>query len=68
MRRLLGIVLVAFTAACGSSAPTTGAPAKLRFAVIPKSFDIPVFNYAKVGAEREAAQRGNIDVINGGLA
>jgi ribose transport system substrate-binding protein len=63
MRRLLGMVLVALTAACGGSAPTTGAPAKLRFAVIPKSLDIPVFNYARVGAEREAAQRGNIDVI-----
>ena len=31
--------------------------------MIPKALDIPVFNYAKVGAEREAAARGNIDVI-----
>ena len=30
---------------------------------MPKALDIPVFNYAKVGAEREAAARGNIDVI-----
>jgi ribose transport system substrate-binding protein len=63
MRRLLGIILVGFMAACGGSAPTAGVPSKLRFAVIPKSFDIPVFNYAKVGAEREAAQRGNVEVI-----
>ena len=36
---------------------------KLRFAVIPKSLDLPVFNYAKVGAERAAAELGNIEVI-----
>jgi len=41
---------------------TTGT-ATLRFAVIPKALDNPVFNYAKVGAEREAAKRGNIEII-----
>ena len=30
---------------------------------MPKALDIPVFNYAKIGAEREAAARGNIDII-----
>ena len=40
-----------------------GAPAAARFAVIPKSLDLPVFNYAKIGAEREAKQLGGIDVI-----
>jgi ribose transport system substrate-binding protein len=40
-----------------------GAPAKLRFAVIPKSLDIPVFNYAKTGAERAAKSLGNVEVI-----
>ena len=58
----------AFVAACGGGnrdAATSGDPAtrKLRFAVIPKSLDLPVFNYAKVGAERAAAELGNIEVI-----
>jgi ribose transport system substrate-binding protein len=60
-------IVVATMAACGGgttgSGTTGGAPAKLRFAVIPKSLDLPVFNYAKIGAEREAAKRGNIEVI-----
>jgi len=55
-------IVVATMAACGGGAKG-GAPGKLRFAVIPKSLDLPVFNYAKIGAEREAARRGNIDVI-----
>ncbi len=55
-------IVVATMAACGGGAKD-GAPGKLRFAVIPKSLDLPVFNYAKIGAEREAAKRGNIDVI-----
>jgi ribose transport system substrate-binding protein len=38
-------------------------PRKLRFAVIPKALDVPVFNYAKTGAEREAARLGNVEVI-----
>jgi ribose transport system substrate-binding protein len=63
MKRLLGVLLIVLTAACGSTPPVAQAPGRLRFAVIPKSLDIPVFNYAKVGAEREAASRGNIEVI-----
>jgi ribose transport system substrate-binding protein len=55
-------IVVATMAACGGGT-TGGAPVKLRFAVIPKSLDLPVFNYAKIGAEREAAKRGNIEVI-----
>jgi ribose transport system substrate-binding protein len=34
-----------------------------RFAVIPKALDIPVFNYAKIGAERAAAELGNVQVL-----
>ena len=34
-----------------------------RFAVMPKTLDLPVFNYARTGAEREAAKRGNIEII-----
>jgi ribose transport system substrate-binding protein len=49
-------------AACGGGGKPAGG-GKLRFAVIPKTLDIPVFNYAKIGAEREAAALGNIDVI-----
>ena len=65
MKRLL-LFCIAFSVACsGGDAPKggAGAPKKLRFAVIPKSLDIPVFNYAKVGAEREAAKRGDVEVI-----
>jgi ribose transport system substrate-binding protein len=36
---------------------------RLRLAIIPKALDIPVFNYAKTGAERAAADLGNVDVI-----
>jgi ribose transport system substrate-binding protein len=69
MKRVLGtIVVVALSAACGgqpASAPAGGSAAKptLRFAVIPKALDIPVFNYAKIGAERTAAELGNIQVL-----
>jgi ribose transport system substrate-binding protein len=35
----------------------------LRFAVIPKALGIPVFDYARTGAERAAAQIGGIEVI-----
>ena len=41
----------------------TPTSSRLRFAVIPKALDIPVFNYAKLGAERAAAEFGNIDVL-----
>lgn len=60
-------VLAAATWSCGSKeaapAPEAAAPKKLRFAVLPKSLDIPVFNYAKIGAEREAKALGNVEVI-----
>jgi ribose transport system substrate-binding protein len=70
MKRVFGtIVVAALSVACGggqpSPAPAGGATAKptLRFAVIPKALDIPVFNYAKIGAERAAAELGNIQVL-----
>jgi ribose transport system substrate-binding protein len=49
--------------------PATGAGAggaakvKYRFAILPKSLDIPVFNYAKTGAERFATEHGDIEII-----
>jgi ribose transport system substrate-binding protein len=36
---------------------------RLRFALIPKALDIRVFDYAKIGAERAAAELGNVEVI-----
>jgi ribose transport system substrate-binding protein len=68
---LLGLCL-ATAAACGGgnqpgSAPATGQGAgsgqRLRFAVIPKSLDLPVFNYARTGAERAAKELGNVEII-----
>ena len=35
----------------------------MRFALIPKALDIPVFDYANVGAQREAAELGDVEVI-----
>lgn len=68
MRRIGAAMAIAAIAmvGCGRGSGTGGAPragAKLRFAVIPKSLDMPVFNYAKIGAEREAAALGNVEVI-----
>src|SRR5436309_5473494 len=68
MKRIASAIIVAALsfAACGSRSGSSD-PAKrstrLRFAVIPKSLDLPVFNYAKVGAEREAAALGNVEVL-----
>jgi ribose transport system substrate-binding protein len=56
------IVVVGVLAGVGCARHDTG-PRRFRLAVIPKGLDIPVFNYAKVGAERAAAQLGNVDVI-----
>jgi ribose transport system substrate-binding protein len=70
MRRVLVFALAAAFAVsgCGGSKeqPASNAPAakpRLRFAVIPKSLDIPVFNYAKIGAERQAKEYGNVDIL-----
>jgi len=68
MKRVLLISIaaacLASSAACGGgSQPAGGAQQTLRFAVIPKSLDLPVFDYAKTGAEREAKQLGNVQVL-----
>jgi ribose transport system substrate-binding protein len=52
----------------GGSAPAASpgaspAAKRYRFAVIPKSLDLPVFNYARVGAERKAKELGNVDIL-----
>jgi ribose transport system substrate-binding protein len=52
-----------FSAACARTGegPPEGNK-ELRFAVIPKALDIPVFNYARIGAERAAAELGNVRI------
>ena len=67
MRKYVLLLAVLFTVSCsGAKAPESGAPAagqRLRFAVIPKALEIPVFNYAKIGAERQAKEYGNVDIL-----
>ena len=46
-----------------AAAATPAGPKKLRFALIPKALDIPVFDYANKGAQREAAALGDVEVI-----
>ena len=62
MKKLVLFGALAAAVACSGHLDRVGAK-KYRFAVIPKALDIPVFNYAKVGAEREAAKRGDVEVI-----
>src|SRR4051794_16954462 len=67
MRRaaVVGLIMLFALGGCGGRQPeqsSTGAR-RLRFAVIPKSLDIPVFNYAKVGAERKAKSLGDVDIL-----
>ena len=62
------MALAVFAGACGGKqeAPAAGgtpAKTKLRFAIIPKALDITVFNYAKVGAERQAAEFGDVEIL-----
>ena len=68
---LAGIVAgLGCTGGGGAPAASPGAsPAakKYRFAVIPKSLDLPVFNYARVGAERKAKELGNVEILWRGL-
>ena len=55
MRKAFVVIAAAAmgVAACAGAGPgTTKGPEKLRFMIIPKALDIPVFNYAKIGAER----------------
>ncbi len=71
MKRTVALVIgvaVAMAAGCTQKEEPAGtaggaAPArKLRFAVIPKALDIPVFNYARIGAERAAKELGNVEI------
>ncbi len=74
LRVTLGVAMLA-TIGCGGGSSPQQSPAPAggvggatggkhyRFAVIPKSLDIPVFIYAKVGAERAAKELGDIEII-----
>ncbi len=57
-------VLVTVIGCRKEKAPEAGGDAKprYRFAVMPKALDLPVFNYARIGAERQAKQLGNVDI------
>jgi ribose transport system substrate-binding protein len=50
-------------APASSASPAAPAGKKLRFAVMPKALDLPVFNYAKAGAERAAKELGNVEIL-----
>jgi len=61
---LFGVVaIVGVVAACGGAKNETKGPHRLRFMIIPKALDIPVFNYAKTGAERQAKEYGNVEIL-----
>jgi ribose transport system substrate-binding protein len=62
----MGALVALTAAACGGGTPE--GPRKLRFALIPKALDIPVFGYANAGAQRAAAELGNVEVIYYGPA
>src|SRR5438552_4813208 len=67
MTRIASVALIAALAAgChggGQGASDRIGAGKSRFAVIPKSLDLPVFNYARVGAERKAKELGNVEIL-----
>ncbi|HVP30261.1 MAG TPA: sugar-binding protein [Myxococcota bacterium] len=59
----LALALVAVTAGCGRREVTAPAPKVLRFAFLPKALSIPVFEYARIGAERAARELGGIEIL-----
>jgi ribose transport system substrate-binding protein len=70
MRRIVvlgALAALAVAASCNRTPDTAGSGGAggqrtLRFAVIPKALDIPVFNYARTGAERTARELGNVQI------
>jgi len=62
---LCGLLLAGSLACGGNDTGRTGSDTgrTLRFAVIPKSLDLPVFDYARIGAERAANELGNVEII-----
>jgi ribose transport system substrate-binding protein len=60
---VLAVCLCLALSACQGSKDATPAGPRLRFMVIPKAIDLPVFNYARIGAERQAKAYGNVDIL-----
>ena len=60
MRRRCALLVLLLLAACSN--PPAGESQPLRFAFIPKALHIPVFEYARIGAEREAKKQG-VEII-----
>ena len=58
---VIALLITAALLGCGGGRPSE-AP-RLRFMVIPKAIDLPVFTYARIGADRQAKQYGNVDVL-----
>jgi ribose transport system substrate-binding protein len=63
MRKVLVLAFVAALAVTACGGKKEAGPQRLRFMVIPKAIDLPVFNYAKIGAERQAKEYGNVDIL-----
>lgn len=62
MKRAFTIIF-ALALVMGCSQSPSDTPRKLRFAVIPKALHIPVFDYARKGAERTARKLGDVEVL-----
>jgi ribose transport system substrate-binding protein len=62
MKKLVVLVAVVAMAAwaCGGTKETAR---RWKFALIPKALDIPVFDYANIGAQRQAKEFGDVDVV-----
>jgi ribose transport system substrate-binding protein len=61
----LFLIAASISLGCSRTEPppsSSGPTRELRFAVIPKALDIPVFNYARIGAERAAVELGNVRI------
>ncbi len=63
MRKVFIVACAAALALAGCGGTKQEGPQRLRFMVIPKAIDLPVFNYAKIGAERQAKEYGNVDIL-----
>lgn len=59
---ILLLLLIIGLPAAGCNRSGDGTPT-LRFAIIPKALGIPVFDYARIGAEREAKKIGGIEIL-----
>jgi len=61
---VVGCLLAGVAACGGGDGAAPGDPKRtLRFAVIPKMLDLPVFDYARIGAERAAKELGNVEIL-----